>query len=326
DNILIKSPDGHLSFQLSPGEEDLLFTIVSGNIPVISSSPLRFSLDGKLLTGNGKVSGVRRYTIREKYPWLGAHNIAVNQCNGAELQMKGEGVAWSIDIRVFDNGAAFRIIVPGADSAARVPGEGTVFTLPGNATIWYHDLNGHYEGVHVKKELLQVQAGEWVAPPATFKLTQGLYVAVTEADLQGYSGIAFQVDGKSGLVVKMADQQPPSHPYVLRYSAEDVARLSKPAVIRGTVTTPWRVVMIGKDLNTMVNNDILHDLCPPPDPSLFPQGIHTDWIRPGRAVWKYLDGGGDGTPETMKKFTDEAADTLALDLEAGGGYLVMLKK
>jgi alpha-glucosidase len=65
--------------------------------------------------------------------------------------------------------------------------------------------------------------------------------------------------------------------------------------------------MVGKDLNAMVNNDILQDLCPPPDPTLFPQGIHTDWIRPGRAVWKYLDGGGDGTPETMKKFTDEAA-------------------
>jgi len=305
--ILIKSPDGHLSFQLSPGDKDLLFTILSGNIPVINPSPLRFSLDGKPVTGNSRLSGIRRYTIREKYPWLGVHATAVNECNGAELRMTGEGIAYSIDIRVFDNGAAFRIIVPGADSAARIPDESTVFTLPGNATIWYHDLNGHYEGVHVKKEVEQVRAEEWAAPPVTLKLPQGIYVAVTEAALQGYCGMALQADGKSGLVLRMAHRQPPSHPYVLRYSAEDVARLSQPAVVRGTITTPWRVVMVGKDLNTMVNSDILHDLCPPPDPSLFPQGIHTDWIRPGRAVWKYLDGGGDGTPETMKKFTDQAA-------------------
>jgi alpha-glucosidase len=65
--------------------------------------------------------------------------------------------------------------------------------------------------------------------------------------------------------------------------------------------------MIGTDLNMLVNNDILPALCPPADPVLFPKGLRTDWIRPGRAVWKYLDGGGDGTPEVMKKFTDGAA-------------------
>jgi len=56
-----------------------------------------------------------------------------------------------------------------------------------------------------------------------------------------------------------------------------------------------------------VNCDIVHNLCPPADPKLFPKGINTSWIKPGRAVWKYLDGGGDGTPEVMKKFTDGAA-------------------
>ncbi len=45
----------------------------------------------------------------------------------------------------------------------------------------------------------------------------------------------------------------------------------------------------------------------PPDPKLFPKGINTGWIKPGRAVWKYLNGGGDGTLEVMKHFTDGAA-------------------
>jgi len=65
--------------------------------------------------------------------------------------------------------------------------------------------------------------------------------------------------------------------------------------------------MIGRDLNAMVNNDMLQDLCAPPDKILFPKGMNSDWIRPGRAVWKYLNGGGEGTPEVMKKFTDGAA-------------------
>jgi alpha-glucosidase len=80
----------------------------------------------------------------------------------------------------------------------------------------------------------------------------------------------------------------------------------QPAAINGTIVTPWRVVMVGH-LNALVNSDIIHNLCEPPDKKYFPKGISTDWIKPGRAVWKYLDGGGDGTLEVMKKFTDGAA-------------------
>jgi len=81
----------------------------------------------------------------------------------------------------------------------------------------------------------------------------------------------------------------------------------QPASIAGTITTPWRVVIIGKDLNALVNSDVVADLNLPPDPKLFPKGINTGWIKPGRAVWKYLNGGGDGTLEVMKHFTDGAA-------------------
>jgi len=306
-SYIVKSPDGLLTFELMPGKE-LSFTIHSGRLPVINQSPLRFSLDGVSLTEGAVIRDDRKYQLREKYPWLGVHATAVNACNGLELHLVHGAVAYTMDVRVFNDGAAFRIIVPGADSAARTPDEATVFNFPGASSIWYHDMVGHYEGVHIKKQLSQLEAGAWVAPPATLKLPQGMYIAVTEAALWAYSGMALQADGKNGLVLRMAQHQPASHPYVLRYSAEDVARLSRPAVVRGVVTTPWRVVMVGKDLNTMVNNDMLQDLCPAPDPSLFPQGINTSWIRPGRAVWKYLDGGGEGTPEVMKKFTDQAAE------------------
>ena len=307
-SYIVKSPNGVLSLELIPGNKELSFSIRAGSASVVGLSPLRFSLDGVSLTEGATIRDDRRYKFNEKYPWLGVHSVAVNAYNGLELHLVHGSTAYTLDIRVFNDGAAFRMVVPGAESDARIPDEATVFNLPGASSLWYHDLVGHYEGVHVKKELSQVKAGEWVAPPATLKLPNGTYVAVTEAALQSYSGIALQADGNSGLVLRMAQHQPASHPYVLRYSAEDVARLSQPAVVKGTITTPWRVVMVGKDLNTMVNNDMLHDLCPAPDPALFPQGNQTSWIRPGRAVWKYLDGGGDGTVEVMKKFTDQAAD------------------
>jgi len=305
--LTVASPDGHLSFHLSMGEGEMLFGVMAGDQPVVENSPLRFLLDGRMLTSSAVLRSSRKFTVHEQYDWVGVHTPAVNNCNGAEVQLVKGGTAFSIEIRVFDDGAAFRVIVPGAAGAERIPDEATVFRLAGDATIWYHDINGHYEGTHVKKKLNELRAEEWVAPPATLKLPSGFYMAITEANLQRYSGMVLQSDGKDGLVVRLASHQPASHPYVLRYSADDVARLAKPAVVRGTITTPWRAMIIGKDLNTMVNSDLVHNLCPPPDATLFPEGGHASWLRPGRAVWKYLDGGGDGTPEVMKQFTDEAA-------------------
>jgi len=305
--IVVNSPDGQVSFRLRTGGGELLFSVEAGGQSLVEPSPLRFLLDGRMLTEGVVVKGSRRFEVNERYDWVGVHSPAVNNCKGLVVDLVKDKTNFSFEIRVFNDGTAFRANVPGAAGVERVPDEATVFRLPADATLWYHDINGHYEGTHVRKKLSEVSAEEWVAPPATLKTASGFYMAITEADLQRYSGMALQADGKVGLVVRLANHQPASHPFVLRYPAEDVARLAKPAAVKGTITTPWRVMMIGKDLNALVNCDIVHDLCPAPDAKLFPAGIHEAWLQPGRAVWKYLDGGGEGTPEVMKYWSDEAA-------------------
>jgi alpha-glucosidase len=205
-----------------------------------------------------------------------------------------------LELRVFNDGVAFRLIVP-AGKGLRVPDEATNYILPTGSTVWYHGLEGHYEGVHDRKAITDVQAGEWAAPPLTVKLPGGTgYAAITEAALVDYSGMALQADGGRGFQVVLGHKHPPSYPFRLRYK-EDIERLSRPAAVAGTITTPWRVVLVGADLNTLVNSDVIPSLCPPPDPTLFPKGMLTDWIKPGRAVWKYLDGG-ENTFEGMKEF------------------------
>lgn len=303
DTTVVASPDGQIRFRLFITDHQLQYTVTFRNEPVIERSPMILSVDDKILTDGVKTGTVKRYTINERYPWMGVHAWATNNYNGASIAMQ----QYTLDVRVFNDGIAFRTVVPGVAGKPRVPDEATVFNIPTGTEIWYHDLVMHYESVHAKKEISTLQKGEWVAPPATLKLPQGIYAAITEANLVNYSGMALEADGNRGLVLRLAHQQPVSYPYKLRYSEEDVIRLSKPAAVSGTITTPWRVVMIGADLNAMVNNDMVHDLCPPPDPKLFPKGVQTDWIRPGRAVWKYLDGGGEGTPEVIKDFSAKAA-------------------
>jgi alpha-glucosidase len=133
------------------------------------------------------------------------------------------------------------------------------------------------------------------------------YAAITEAALLNYPGMGLRAvrpnaDITPEFKVVLGHALPVSHPFDLRYGKEEAKRLSQPAAIEGPITTPWRVVMLGADLNDLVNNDLIDNLSPPPDKKLFPQGIKTDWIKPGRAVWRYLDGG-ENTFEGIKEFS-----------------------
>jgi alpha-glucosidase len=306
DTTVVKSPDGNIAFKLFQKNKRLYFSVSLSNKTIIAPSPIELSVNGTTITKNVSIQKAERYRHNETYPIYGAHSTAVDACNGIILSISSNGFQTGLEIRVFNDGIGFRHNVL-SEQSILIPEENTVFNLPSKSTIWYHDLYMHYEGVHVKKQIDLVQKGEWVAPPATFKLPQGVYASITEAALLNYPGVALQANGKNGLMVTLANDQPTSYPYKLRYSPEDTLRMRQPAKIKGTLTTPWRVVIIGKDLNALVNNDIITNLNPPTDPKLFPGEIHTDWIKPGRAVWKYLNGGGEGTPEVMKHFTDGAA-------------------
>ena len=307
DTVLVTSPDQHMQFRLFQHNDQLRFSVTYKNIPIVNNSPLVMLLNDSVIQGRIQTSASIRYQLNEHYPWLGAHGTATNHCSGIKVLLQDKKMADTLEVRVFNDGVAFRTILPATDNTIRIPDEATEFNLPAGSMLWYHDLTMHYEGVHVKKEISQVQAGEWVAPPATYKLPQGVYASITEANLVNYAGMALLANGNNGLQIRLPQHQRASYPYRLRYSPEDTLRLQQPAAIAGTIRTPWRVVLIGNDLNTLVNSDIVHNLCPPPDKTLFPEGIHTGWIKPGRAVWKYLDGGGDGSFDVLKKFTDEAA-------------------
>ena len=306
----LASPDGAVQFKVFLDKGRLHFAIASPKQSIVEPSPMRFTVDSVDLADGVEVGNLETYQVYETYPWYGVHGQATNHCFGATFPVKHakSGTSYKLEVRIFNDAAAYRFIVPGGN-APRVPDEASTFVIPAGSTVWYHDLEGHYEGVHVKRGIAEVKSGDWAAPPLTFKLPGGTgYATITESALMNYSGLALQADGKRGFQVRLGHSHPPSHPFLLRYGTNEAARLAVPATVTGTITTPWRVVMIGADLNALVNCDVVHNLCPPPDRKLFPKGLNTAWIKPGRAVWKYLDGGGDGSLATMKEFTRLAGE------------------
>ncbi len=302
----LASPDDQVKFTLSSNAERLTFTVTLGNTTVLEPSPVSLSLDGYELSSGVVLSNVERYEINETYPWYGAHSTATNHCHGAKLSLTHDlsFINYTFEVRVFDDGVAFRHVIPGEESSVRVPDERSVFIIPSGSTVWYGGLqDGHYEAEYRKKEISEVRSGEWAGPPLTFKLPGDAgYAALTEANLVNYSGMGLEADGRRGWIVGLGHRQPLNYPFELRYGRAESKRLGKPAAVAGTITTPWRVVLVGRNLNTLVNSVLLPNLCPPPDPALFPAGLKTPWVKPGRAVWRYLDGGPTGL-EGTKEFS-----------------------
>ena len=309
--MTFSGPDGSLQCLVTVENKQLFMSVALNGTTVIEKSPLKMSVDDIMITTGIKAGKVRKSIISEEYPLYGYHSTGKNHCNQYVVLLKNklQKTEYELEIRVFNDAVGFRFFVPGNENSLRKPDESTVFRLPEKSLVWYHDLYMHYEGVHIKKMIDTVPRGQWAAPPVTYKLPGGAgYASLTEANLVNYAGMALQTDGRNGFTLRLGNSHPASYPYVLRYKKEDVERLSKIAAVKGTIITPWRVIIAGKDLNTIVNSDAIYNLCPPSDKALFPKGAETEFVKTGRAVWRYLDGGGDQTLRNMKEFSRMASE------------------
>jgi alpha-glucosidase len=309
DDRVVTSPSGQIRFQIMDRETPpLKYKITLGSDAVIELSRIGIVLDGINLGEDASIKSVEPFDRNEQYPTRGVHSIGADRCRGARFSMfnKKSHVRYLLEVRAFDDGVAFRHIIPG--SGVRTPDAATEFAIPTGSTVWHHNLRNHYEGIHVGEPIESLKSDEWIAPPLTIKLPGNTgYASITEAALVNYAGMALQASEDRVLRERLGHSQPVGHPFELRFGAREAERLSHAAPIDGEIITPWRVVTIGKDLNTLVNCDIIQSLSPPADSALFPQGLQTPWIKPGRCVWKFLDGGTSDL-EGMKDFSRYAAD------------------
>ena len=306
--VELLSPDGNVIIRVSSGVHLSCEVIYKGAV-VVANSPIGVTINDVDAGEKSAIVAEQRYEEDTVYPWMGIHDTIVNRYHGTKITLKHPVFkTFYLDLRAFDDGVAYSFTVPGTGDRT-VQGENTTFRLPEDGIVWYHDFYMHYEGEHVKKTISDIEDGEWMAPPITVKLKDGLgYLSFNEAAINNYSGMGFQANGKNGIRIRLAHEQPASYPFVLRYSEDDVKRLAQPPVINGDIVTPWRTVVVAPDLNALVNNDILYNLSPEPDKKYFPEGRFADWLKPGRAVWDYLVQGGQRTVEGMKLMARQASE------------------
>jgi alpha-glucosidase len=283
--VQIQSPDKEITFTLSALGGTLQYSINYKNAPVINASRLGLVVNGKLSGENSSTGKVEKYKINDKYAYRGVHSTAINKCNGAKINITSIQSPFILDVRVFNDGVAFRYVVNNS-GAATIEKDTTAFVIPAGSMVWSQNNTKYYEGRYGKKSIDSFKQNDLAGPPVTIELPNNSgFAAITEGGLTDFAGMSLRADGKRGFN----------------------ANLSGATKKNGNIETPWRIIEIGKDLNTLVNCDIIANVSPAYDRSLFPQGYNTDWIKPGRSVWSWLAVNRSVTLSNMKKFSDLAA-------------------
>jgi len=285
-NIKIKSPNGSIVLSINSHNGGLIYDVNFNGKTVIEQSSLGLKSISKEIGKKVILEKPETYKIDETYSWRGVHSLATNKCNGAKIKINENNYSWILDVRVFNDGVAFRYLF-GVESNDSIIADNTTFVIPAGSIIWSQNNTKSYEGRYKNLLIDDIKKGEIAGPPVSIQLKNGNgFIAITEAGLVNFAGMSLISDGRRGFTANLAGAV---------YTKENVL-------------SPWRVIMITSNLNALVNNDIVPNLSVKPDPVLFPKGFDTDWIKPGRCVWSWLADKREVKPGNMKEFSKLASE------------------
>jgi alpha-glucosidase len=276
--VTITGPDGAVVVTVQTSSGNLNYSVTYRGVTVIETSPLGLTVNGTNLGTGVTIVSTTDYSTNETFPSRhGIHAIGVNyyQAQLITLNHAASGLTCFLNVRVYSNGVAFRYEFTNA-TTKNITAESSGFVIPDGSTVWSQNGTSVYEGVYSGTTITATANGTVMGPPVTIQLpgTNG-FLALTESTL-GVFG--------SPYLTKVLDAT--GRKFQVTYSANQGGGTG--VSVSGAVNTPWNVIMVGADLNLLVNCDIVESLAPPPDPELFPEGAATPWATTGRSVWDWL--------------------------------------
>ena len=256
-DFTIKSPGKNIQFGISLTSEGYVqYSVTAGGVMVIDGAKIGFT------TAEGQSPKVEYFDkegkeIKVKKVWkpVWGKRAVVQDCyNAQSFRMTTAAGATTLQVRVYDEGLAFRCIVarPGTFR------EWTEFRFKGDYTAWYYNGERH----NIGPEALSKADGERL-PTMTVKVRDDLYLAVHEAAL-GIDGWPMRLESKPGSTS-------------FKVIPEEISTNSP-------YTSAWRVIMVADAPGGLVDSHLLELLNPEPEGDF-------SWVKPGVALWDWrIDG------------------------------------
>jgi len=283
---VLHSPNGKIAVSSDNAWKDFKVSYQSGNqmITVVHINNVGLQLLHK--------EGDFTYTasssivpIEEDYMMVtGKRRHCTNRGNQQVFHFKNTGdVHLDLEFRVYDDGIAFRYILPEVKDELCIAGEKTTFQFPGGITRWTQKLSQSYEDFYLKNKgrVADYSKNQW-GFPALFEVSDSIFTLVSEANI---------MRGNCGSWLNNASSE----------SAYQV-EMAQPAKVSGKWCSPWRVAIIGS-LADVVESTLITDVSEPC------RLTDVSWIKPGVVSWIYWAyNHGSNDYQIVKKYIDFAAD------------------
>lgn len=284
--VRVGSPNQRISAELTlqriDGAESVPHIgVLHNGRAVILPSPLRIDLAaGTTLGANCAIQDAELTTIRETYrQYPGKRTHVVNHCSEAVVSLRecgGPPVHWQLVVRAYDEGVAYRYRFPDQDgwSELVLADERSTFRVPGDALAFALPLNGFttsYEKRYARTRVADLPNDWLLGLPCLLELPGTGWAAITEAGLRDYAGMYLAHDTAAPDTLR-------SRLYPLPHEPEIAVRAPLPH------DSPWRVVLFGEQIGTLIESDMLLNLnapCAIDDVS---------WIKPGKTTFPWWNG------------------------------------
>lgn len=286
-DYIVSSPDHKIQVKVSDGKE-LSWSVNFNNETILKPSRIAMTVkeSNDVFGINVSAQKVSRRSVNEAFEVIAPTKFRKMQDNFNEMTLTFKG-GYAVTFRVYNNGAAYRFETAVPSQKMHIENETVEFNLGGNySTYWPKESSpnfithceGHFDYISVS----DIPNQKYAYLPIYLSSASGTKMVIMEADLFDYpnlflSGTATQkLNGVFPPVIlekKIKEGSDRNEEIVL--NADYIAKTE------GKRNFPWRLLIIGPDDKSLLENNLVYQLSTP--------GVAGDksWIKPGRISWDW---------------------------------------
>ena len=283
-SLSLNSPDSKITAQFYlDNSNDLNYAVYFNNKLILGPSPLSVNINNKVIGEKAEILNTSIKGVDEIYNTSFSKSSKVrNTYREGILNLRSGGMLYDVIFRVYNDGVAFRYSYPkqAALGNIEIEEEKSSFNFLEDYEVYAMNLNtsttptGYiaysYEDHYNKMNLSSINEEMRIGMPLLIK-GNNFYAAITEAALKNYTGVGLKRDV--------------TQDYLLTTNFNKGKQTDTVNVKANTpFASPWRVVMIGEKLATLVESNIILNLN---DESAIKD---TSWITPGKSTWPWWSG------------------------------------
>ena len=285
-NYTLSSPNGKIQIIVDASVK-LQWSVKFGQTQILKPSEISMKLgDGLIMGDAAKVVSSTIENVDKKINALNYKKaIITDQYKQLSLAFKGD---YGIIFRAYNDGVAYRFYTK-KKGEITILSEEANFIFEKDENIYIPYVNNpeydkyqcSFENLYQYLPLSKINKDTIAFAPVLVDFSNGMKVAITEADLEDYPGM-FLKAGKENYTLSGDFAAYPlselegGHNNLQAFVTKRADYLAKTA---GTRNFPWRVIIISEQDKELLNNDMVYKL------ASTSRIADVSWIKPGKVAW-----------------------------------------